>query len=250
MFISVVSVINNRTIYENMLLKSLKMQIGIDYEIIEIDNCNKQFDSLTTAWNYSVKKGRGEYFLFCHPDVCFVTENSLKEIVEKCIKINTKNTSFLIFGGAGVKESGQGYMTFVHGESKIGGNDKNMIYEEVQTIDACCFLIKKEAFDIEMFSDYLTGFHMCIEDYCLKLKKYGYKVAVIPMNIWHLSTGTSLDYTYYRETSKVIKYNKGLKVLNTTSFSWKINKILFFKLKFFEIRNILHHKLINRLVKN
>lgn len=241
--ISIITVVNNFSIYEKYLLPSISIQKNVSYEIHVIDNSNNKYKSLTEAYNSVLGKVNGEWVLFCHPDICFLSENSIKKIVEKVESINKKDSEYVIFGGAGASNEypPRNFMSFKHGLDNLGGKDTNFDYYDAQTVDACCYMILKSVCKDLKFSTYLTGFHMAIEDLCIRAISAGKKVAVIPFDIWHLSTGNSLNSTYYREMRKVFKKNVNLLFLNTTSFSFYRRWYTMGLLMFYEIRNKIHH---------
>ena len=54
--ISIITVVNNNNIFEQWLGSSLKMQEGIEYELITIDNTKNTYSSLEKAYMNGVIK--------------------------------------------------------------------------------------------------------------------------------------------------------------------------------------------------
>ena len=247
--ISIVTVVNKPEIYTNGLKKSLEAQTDVEYEIICMDNTNNQYSSIALALNEGIEKTTGEWILFCHPDIEFLQNNELCNIYNTVKNLDERNKNIGLYGAAGVEdsESNNFISTIFH------GNDKSVVpnttapaeeYASVFTVDACFFLIKKDVINEYKFDEKIKGFHFHTEELCFRLRKNGYKIAVIPMNLWHYSSGASLDYTYYKAARNVMRKYKNEKLVYTTSFRWK-NKILSrMKLYYYQARNYIHHKLM------
>ena len=91
---------------------------------------------------------------------------------------------------------------------------------------------------------YYSGLHAYAE---YDLNKEKYNIVVLPAKIWHLSSGASLDYTYYRELRKVLNIHKDVEQLNTTCFHCPNNAFFKLKLILFQYRNRCHHFLKGKL---
>ncbi len=89
----------------------------------------------------------------------------------------------------------------------------------MQTIDSCCYAIRKETIEKYGFWKKRKGFHMYIEELCLRVRETGGIAVVIPVNLWHFSEGNSLDYSYY---------------LSVKTVAYKY---------FYAVRNYIHHKI-------
>lgn len=249
--ISIISVVNKEEVLKRGLEKSLKEQSNSDYEFIKVNNTKGQYAKMKDALDYGISQARGEWIYIIHPDVYFLDKNELQRIIHQIEEISLIDPDIEIFGVAGAIPGEQRGIvsTIVHGEEKTGGRKESFEgkrYQYVQTVDACCFMIRKRTIEKYGFWDRLNGYHMYIEELCLRLRENGKRIAVIPANIWHFSAGASLDYTYYRETKKVVRRYSFLKYINTTSFQWKITKGLSIRLNYYMIRNYVHHKIVKR----
>lgn len=227
--LSIITVVNNESIYNTFLKKSLLNQTFHNYEVIKIENKNNEYKTLGDAYRDGISRCKGELIMFAHPDIYFYHETELSTLVDRAIMYFNNDSLIKIIGVAGIDYGSNGkiYSTIVHGNCKQDFSSKNNLahikYKEVQTVDACCFIGKKEYFLDNFFSKKLMGFHFFIEELCLRNNKNGFKNIVIPCSLWHYSSGASLDYTYYREAIKIIKKYKYLDYINTTSFKWKCN---------------------------
>ena len=254
--ISIITVVNKKNIYRDWLEESLLKQKMTEYQIIVVDNCYNQHSTLVAAYNSGVLQANGELLMFIHPDVRFDNEMTLSDFYKKIVSTSELCNKIGIWGVAGVQagKDGKKVSTIYHGEDKkkvVNGSENEFNYKgfiKCQTVDACCFVIKKDVFEKFGFCKQLNGFHMVIEELCIRMEKENYDVVVLPIQLWHRSKGASLDYSYYRELRKVLNMYKDLCYLNTTSF--KCNNTILFRLKlvYYQYRNRLHHYFL-RLLK-
>jgi isocitrate dehydrogenase len=63
--ISVVVVYNNKHIFEEVLMRSLKDQTA-EFELIALDNTRGEFKSASAALNYGGLRATGRYIMFVH----------------------------------------------------------------------------------------------------------------------------------------------------------------------------------------
>ena len=185
--ISIVCTYNNEKILNDYLLKSLKNQT-VDYELIAVDNIKGIFKSAAEALNYGGRKAKGKYIMFVHQDVDLCSSTWLEEAEKMLDSI----PSLGIAGVAGMKAK-KGVLTLIeHGEPpRWAGSILIKKPEEVQTLDECLFIIPKSVFKSLQFDEKICGdWHLYAVDYCLSVKRMGHDVYVIPMYVYHLSTGT------------------------------------------------------------
>lgn len=247
--LSIITVMNNKKIFIEWLKKGLALQEDIKYELIVVNNKDNRYKSLGEAYTSGVEKATGEWLMFVHPDVCFLNNNTLKGFYDNIEKIEKSNNNIRLWGVAGVEEGSfqpKNFITsIVHGEDaeKNIDNFNGREYVIVQTVDACCFTIRKELFDKYGFSKKLSGFHMFVEEFCIRIKKDGFDSAVIPIDLWHRSKGDSLDYTYFLAVFKLLRFYPDLKSFNTTTIQGNINIYYIAKLVYYEIKYLLKHLL-------
>jgi len=178
--ISIVCVYNNKKIFEEYLLRSLKNQTA-KFELIEVNNTQALFNSASKGLNYGGEKAKSEYIMFAHQDVVLYSKFWLEDVE----KILNGLPSLGIAGCAGKTEDGekQGFI-----------KDRNCLWGrpfvkpiEVQTLDECILIIPKVVFRELKFDEDLQGWHAYGVDYCLTVKEKGLKVYVIPAFIYHNS---------------------------------------------------------------
>lgn len=229
--ISVVCVYNNGKILNAYLLKSLKNQT-VNYELITVDNTEGKFKSTAEALNHGGRRAKGKYIMFVHQDVD-LSSNTWLEEVEKMLD-SMQNLG--IAGVAGKKDE-RGVMTVIkHGNPpEPAGSITIKKPEEVQTLDECLTIVPKSVFDVLPFDEEVCDdWHLYAVDYCLSAKRLGYEVYVIPMYVYHLSTGIKsknklqkvLDLGpfpkgYYLTMNKLLKKHKDYyRRIYTTCGNW------------------------------
>ena len=243
--ISIISVVNNEEVFQTYLKKSLDQQTGIMYELIKVDNTNHQYSCMVDALNAGIQKAKGDFIFVIHPDIVLLDQYAIRDIFTKVETSHQHNKNIAIWGLAGV--SGDAaytlYSTLVHGKDRHQAGQHNQDAVEVICVDACFFGFYKQTISDHPFWDGLTSWHLYIEELSLRLAQIHLTTVVIPGRAWHLSAGSSLDSSYYREAKKVIKRYPELSYFNTTSFHWEVNKTLPLKLSFYALRYDIHHHL-------
>ena len=216
--LSIICVYNNRDILEKCLLNSLKIQ-SIEYELILIDNTSGEFNSAAKALNFGGKKSKGEYLIFIHQDFKFDSTTWLEDIENYLNNLD----KFGVAGVAGkydrncISNIKTGFPPIYAGPIQITEPI------EVQTIDECVILTSKKLFNDIHFDDVVCdNWHLYAADYCLTVKKAGFKVYVLPMDGYHVSSGDSFSAeTYYPILKKFVKkYKNEYKWIYTTTGSW------------------------------
>jgi glycosyltransferase involved in cell wall biosynthesis len=227
--VSVICCYNNQNVFNQMLMKSILNQ-SMEIELIGIDNSSNKYKSAASALNYGASISKGEYLIFAHQDIEFTDKNLIKSIVSY---LNENNQS--IVGVAGAKESRGGYTNITHGELKTFAG-KNQISEptSVQTIDECLMAIKKNIFVNLLFDDTVCDdWHLYGVDLCLSAIEKKCSVVVLPVNLYHLSTGI-ISRNYYKTLWKLVKkHRKSFKSISTTNTFIKTYRfyVLLYKIK-------------------
>jgi hypothetical protein len=237
MVISIICVYNNRNILEKFLLNSLKDQ-SFDYELILLDNTSGNFNSAAEALNFGGKNAKGKYLMFIHQDF-ELSSNTWLEDVENILS-NLENLGVAGVAGKNSKKCisniKEGFPPVLAGPIQITEP------EEVLTIDECLIIIPKKLFNIIQFDEVCCdNWHLYASDYCLTVKKTGYKVYVLPMDGYHASSGNSFSgETYYPILKKLVKKHKNnYKTIFTTTGSWNtripLNVQIFFQKTYYRL---------------
>lgn len=218
---SIVTIVNKKDIFEDFC-KSLETQSGVSFELIPIYNLSGECGSARSAFNSVLNKCNGTFVVFTHPDIRFETSNELYNAK----KILSRITNFGVIGAAGAtaekyhKNKRVIYSNMVHGIDKKNAGIRIDSIQEVQTIDECFFILDKRYITETKFSD-LNGWHLYAVELCLQCILENKKNYVIPLNIWHLSDGKSLDSNYIFQLNKIIEiYGKDFPIFYTTVKIW------------------------------
>ncbi|MDT0645313.1 glycosyltransferase [Zunongwangia sp. F260] len=195
------------------LFKNIENTIGCKYELIIINNSQKNY-SIFEAYNQGIEKSRGKYLCFIHDDVLFHT-NGWGYILHR---IFDEDSQIGLIGIAGTKlktkmPSGWWDCTedqkviniiqhFPHKkkEKLLQGFDDSSS-KEVVVIDGVFMAARKDN-DIH-FSENLNGFHNYDLNISFEYKKVGYKIIVTnELLVEHFSFGT-LNEAWIKSTHKI-----------------------------------------------
>lgn len=224
--------------YYEQLFENLHKTCNVPFEIIEINNKNSGFTSISTAYNSSFNLAKYEFICFLHEDVIFINDNWGKKIISTMTKhpnigllglVGSKFKSYQTTSYTNKIENGK----FIVG--KLSGHklSKDKDFEEVVCIDGVFLLTRKSivknmsaAFDEKI----IKGFHGYDLDFSLQIKNLGFYVAVTDViSIKHFSEGKR-DLIWYQTNQKISKkWKKNLPCassdLNYTSFKLNILEI-------------------------
>lgn len=206
-----------------ILFGNIKETIGVDYELILIDNSEKKY-SIFEAYNLGIQKSKGEYLCFVHDDI-FINTLYWGKIIEEIFSSNPP-VGLLGIAGGKIKmkipsawwDGGEVVLKLVqHYKNKPKelwdqGFEKTDIVE-VSAIDGVFMVMKNDGKII--FDESLKGFH-CYDLY-LSLKHHILGKKVIVTNkilIEHFSEG-NLDKSWFESSSLFHKkYKKYLPIVN------------------------------------
>lgn len=201
------------------LLQNIQDTIGVDYEIVHIDNSQHKY-SILQAYNLGVERAKGEYLCFMHEDVVFhshdwgnVVEFTLADDIVGAIGVAGGNVQltdvdwrfcyetnhpYLIQGVYTIEENPKYYFAATPKESK----EREPLWQVV-TLDGLWFCIRKELFrhirfDEENFHD----FHLYDSDICMQINKLG-KGVFITHDILMEHKSIGLFTESYRESLHV-----------------------------------------------
>lgn len=217
MKVSVVCCYNNKKMFEEVLVKSLKKQVDCEYELISVDNSDNKFNNCATALNWAIEKTTSSYIICIHQDFEFSNETVLKHIGNVFKKIG----DYDVFGAAGaIYDANAGFLKSIAlrkrkcidslGEKRIEVEKLINGLAKVETLDECCFCFKKALWEKHHFSEKLCpywdlyGVEMCLyAQYFL----HG-SIFVIPMKAIHHSGG-HLTKKFYLSLYNIMKYYNG-----------------------------------------
>lgn len=219
---SIVTIVNKLNVFDDFC-KSLETQSGVSFELIPIYNLKGEYKSARSAFNSTLNRCTGKYVIFTHPDIRFETSKELSATKTYLNEI----ANFGVIGAAGAvagkynKNKRVIYSNMVHGINKKRAGVKIDSLKEVQTVDECFFVLDKKYIIKNKFSK-LDGWHLYAVELCLRCILDNKKNYVIPLNIWHLSDGKSLNSNYIHQLNRIIQiYSDKFPVLYTTVKIWK-----------------------------
>ena len=85
--ISIITIANNNEVY-NSFVDNLLKQKDINVQLLTVNNYNNTFKSAVEAYNSILKEAKYSPIIFCHPDIRFLDNNSLLNIVEQVEQLN------------------------------------------------------------------------------------------------------------------------------------------------------------------
>lgn len=244
--ISIIVIKNNNQIFHGFKI-NLENQKKVNFELIILNNNYGNYMGAREAYNSALKKVSGEVVIFMHPDIRFLDQYALYDI----LKYEEHVKKYGVIGIAGCREKVR------KGEKRIlssifQGDNKQRIGSEVkkpeivQTVDECLFIIHTQMLKNHSFSK-LNGWHLYSVEQCLKYDLLGYKNYVVPAKIWHLSSGNSLDFRYIIQLKSIFKkYKKNFSMINTTVRNWKTNFFVeYVFLNYYLVKQFIKSKLLN-----
>jgi GT2 family glycosyltransferase len=229
---SIICVYNNKKILDEWLLRSLSNQTE-EFELILLDNTQKKYTSAAEALNSGGRLANNDYLLFVHQDIDFLVENWLQKAEEFLTLIPDVG----IAGVAGTTKDGI-ISNIEHEDPPIPAGDiQNTLIQPVQTLDECVLFIPKSIFDRFQFDEEVCDdWHLYGVDYCLTAKKMGYEVYVLPMNLYHYSSGQSFSNSFFKVLNKLQeKWREDFRIIYTTSGNWMTFKPIYFQSQYYYI---------------
>ena len=195
---------------DHRLEQNINQTIGIDYEIILINNSHNEY-SIFSAYNLGIKKAKGDILCFMHEDILFHT-NNWGEIVSSILedssigmlgvfgsKLLVSNVSWWL-SGYGVGEYIQGLNNKTGYCFKKEGCEIDEVCEDVALVDGFWFCMPRCCFDQIRFDDlFYSGFHCYDLDISMQTHNIGKRVVVTTrILIEHQSMG-ALNSVYYSQ---------------------------------------------------
>ncbi|KRN58141.1 glycosyltransferase [Limosilactobacillus secaliphilus] len=247
-FFSIITIVNKEDIYKDFK-RDLMAQRGVKYELIKVNNDHNQFDSARQAYNHALKKAHGDFVIFLHPDIRFLDDMALHDVLQPIVNIS--NLGVAGIAGCPFKLHHHKSLiltTIVQDDPPYHFGQSISKATEVQTLDENFFVMDREFANKYPFSD-IKGWHMYAVEQCLIALINGKKNYVVPARIWHMSPGSSENWQYVQTGREIVhRYGKYFSSINTTMTTWnttsRINLALIPPLKYIK------HKLWRKLHLN
>ena len=236
-----------------VLKENIKNTIGINYEIIVIDNSiNKH--SIFSAYNMGFSQSKFPYLCFVHEDVFFCTENWGKRLIN-----HLRDIKCGIVGVAGGKliakvpaqwSNEKMYINVIqHRKDKKTPTlikepaDFQELRQSVILLDGVFLSMRRDLFTKIKFDEYLTGFHGYDYDISIQSIVAGYNNYIIyDILLEHYSEGYK-DFRFYKNLIEI--YKKWAERLPL--FTKDISEEVLVKRKIIETRRL--KRLVRRMAK-
>ena len=221
---------NNLKMFNENIVKSLDRQKNRDFELILVDTQKEHYSSAAAALNAGAARASGEYFVFLHHDIVLESDNFIDELLNMI-----DSCSFLIAGVAGACRGDTPYSSrartnILHGginSRRVPGGIPCTEIRPLESLDECFFIIPAEVFKKRNFNEFMLTWHLYAVEYCLWAHEQDAEnpVMLLPIRLWHLSAGNSLDKSYFAALRNLRKiYRRD--IICTVGF-WPINPIVF-----------------------
>lgn len=185
--------------YFSLFKKSLENTIGLNYELIKIDNPKKY--SLSEAYNLGAEKARFDILLFIHEDVIFASEN-WGLILKNLFLVNSKlgivgvagslTKSYLPTGwGTGTSIFDRIYLIQVsdNKESLHTTKKANESSELVKVIDGVFIATTRDVWQKFKFDESISDFHFYDIDFSLRVTESYIGLITYEILLKHYSLG-------------------------------------------------------------
>lgn len=232
--ITIITIANNKDVYDSFVDNLLK-QKDINLQLLTVNNYNNIFNSAVEAYNSILKQAKYSPIIFCHPDIRFLDNNALQNIVEQVNQLS----DYGVVGVAGADFKQNLFFnpivltTIVHGKNKDRFGVTVNKPTCVQTVDECLFIVDKDYFDSNNFNEIIgaehleTKWHLYSVNLCLTMIKNNKKNYVIPSKVWHLSNGNHNLFDYMKLLELLIKeYRNSFSTIYTTIKVWNTKGII------------------------
>lgn len=189
------------------LVENIRTTIGVDYEIVHIDNSQRKYN-IFEAYNLGVQRAKGEFLCFMHEDIQYrkvgwgrIVETFLSQdfmgalgVAGGHVVLSELDWRFFGFGHirlaqgtTSIEPSPIYYLSYPYTPSKTHEGLK-----QVATIDGVWMCMRKELFDTIRFDDqHFHDFHLYDSDICMQVNLLGKGVFITDeVFLEHQSEGT------------------------------------------------------------
>jgi hypothetical protein len=183
---SIVCVFNDERVLNERLLSSVATQTEA-HEVISVNNVAGRFDQAATALNWGAEQARGNWLLFAHQDVAFLSSDWLARAKHFLESESAEGW----YGVAGLTMSGKLRGFMLDRTMLLGGPFAEKI--QVQTLDECLLIHRHQPDGVKYFDEAVPGWHAYGVEACCAAIQSGAANYVLPLPIWHDSKSTNLQ---------------------------------------------------------
>lgn len=236
---------SRQSVIPEWLLQNIQSTIGVDYEIVWIDNSGNQY-TIFQAYNDGVRRAKGEVLCFMHEDVIFRSQSWGTEVSDI---FRDKSIGLIgVIGCQFLSNRVQPWWTLGHhlgcvtqGHYKgdmystfLDGKPLNQRLADGVAVDGLWFCIRRDLFAKIWFDEQtFDHFHCYDVDTCMQVLQNGYRVVVAgDIHLEHKSGG-QVSEKYYEQLGKfVAKWRRQLPIsrglgwgkIGTIIYQWYRNK--------------------------
>lgn len=210
--------------YFSKFRNSIERTIGVDFELIKIDNPKKY--SLSEAYNIGGEQAQFDLLLFVHEDVVFVSKDwglTIKKLFEENIKLGVVGVagslkkSYLPTGwGTGTSEYDRINLIQVteDQESTHSTRKLNEPSELVKVIDGVFIATTKKIWEKFKFDESILGFHFYDIDFSLRVTESYLGLITYEILLKHFSLGNydtdwiKMSLHYHMRKEKMIYFDQ------------------------------------------
>ena len=188
------------------LIRNIEETVGVDYEIIHIDNSRQEY-SIFQAYNKGVKQAHGDYLCFMHEDIAFHSVNWGQTVIQQ---LNDQNVGLVGVAGAKMVPAngdwrfyGNSYVYIIQGHHTLGELPLYYVHgiewnthqtcQQASIVDGCWFCIRKELFSegkLNFDEEHFSSFHLYDSDISMQVNQLGLKILLCTnILIEHFSVG-------------------------------------------------------------
>ena len=182
---SIITCFNDPLTLEANVLASLRQQRNVFFELIAIDNTDRHFPSVSSAYNHGGQRATGDYLIFMHQDV-YLTSCDWLENASNYLNLLP---SLGAAGVSGMTSTGRN-MGFIIDRGRYWGRRLASPFC-VQTLDELLVIVPRKVFEKVKFDEEFT-FHSYCADYCLAISDLGLKAYTLPLMVEHNSSTTDV----------------------------------------------------------
>ena len=196
---------------------NIKNTIGIEYEIVNIDNSGNKY-SIFSAYNLGIRKSKYQYLCFVHEDVLFYTSNWGSLVINH---LQDPKTGIIgVAGGDLVTRVPASWATMISSGHNLIQSDRggkkptekilkpknyNLSKRSSITLDGLFLCMRQDLTNKIHFDENLKGFHGYDYDITLQSAMAGYTNYVIYDILLEHSSGGITDILYFRNLILIFK---------------------------------------------
>lgn len=214
---------SRRSSIDKTLVYNIDKTIGVNYEIITIDNSDNT-KTIFQAYNEGVSKSNGDILCFMHEDIEFLSECWGGAVVNHFIT-NSSLGVLGVIGGHCLPACPCSWWSAGINSGRIWQGDKLEEYiaykkdkessVQVAAVDGLWLCIPRRLFDAVRFDEeHFNGFHSYDTDICLQVTSKGFEIHVaFDIDIRHKSGG-SINQQYFNARNALFqKWKQDLPLL-------------------------------------